>query len=157
MVLEALNLCVIACKGFVKTLESFQDCILKTNSLVYSFWISIAAIFIIYALKYTFKIKPNGEKFLPACIEFFLDVCISLIPLIAIGSHGANKDVFGIMMILLSIIVIIVGIYLRKRHGDLYSETDSLSWRSAICAISAIILCLFLITTVFIFISKLWI
>lgn len=142
--------------AIVKQLSAFQDSVLHSNSMVYSFWISIAAIFIIYALKYAFGIKPNGEKFIPSLVEFFLDVCISLIPLIAIGSHSVDKDVFGIMMILLSVIVVIIGIYLRKLHNDYYSKTNSINTKSVLCAIGAILLCITLITVVFIFISKLW-
>lgn len=155
MISDSINTCAPDSTGFADVLVSFQESIMQSNSIVYSFWLSIVAILLIYLLKCFVKIKPNGEIVFSYAIDFFLDLCIMSIPLIVLGSHDAKKDTFGYFFILAAIVVVIVGTFLRKKWSEFYN--DSKLKAGFACGIGAIIISFVLLTIVYIFISKIWI
>ena len=135
--------------------DSFQEYVMQANSMVYSFWLSVIAIFLIYFFKtYLIKILPVGEKLLPALMEFLIDVCVTLIPIIAVGSFNASKGPFGMFLVMASIVIVLLCTFFRKKWGDCYTGDK----KCANCyMIACVFVCIFYIFTIYHYISKTWI
>ena len=155
MISDSINTCAPDSTGFANVLNSLQEFIMHSNSMVFSFWLSIFAILLIYLLKGFVKIEPNGEIVFSYTIDFFLDLCIMSIPLIVLGSRDAHKDTFGYIFIFVAIVVVTIGTFLRKKWSEFYTKSKYKA--GFVCGFLAILISFVLLTVVYIFISKLWI
>ena len=137
-------------------LDSFENFITSSNSMVYSFWLSVGAILLIYLLKKLYiKELYTGEEIIPTIQEFFIDLCVTMIPLIAMGSIEANKAYFGIFLVFVSIILVSFCAYLRKWSCICYK--DAKYFWLIFCFFFCIVLCLINIISVYYYISRRWI
>lgn len=135
--------------------DAFQDYVMQANSMEYSFWLSVIAIFLIYFFKTcVIKTLPVGESLIPACMEFLIDVCVTLIPIIAVGSFNAGKGPFGMFLILVSIVIVSLSTFFRKKWGECFTQKKRSAYFYLIACIS---FCIFYISTIYHYISNTWI
>lgn len=135
--------------------DKIECFISSSNSLVYSFWLSVVALLLIYLLKKLYiKELYTGEEILPAIQEFFIDVCMTMIPLIAINCSGTGKVNFGFFLVIIAIILISFCAYLRRKSCDFY-QNKRIGLVIA-CASSSVIICLIFIGAIYYYISESW-
>lgn len=137
-------------------LDCFEDFITTSNPLVYSFWLSVGAILSIYLLKKLYiKEVYTGEEILPAIQEFFIDLCVTMIPLIAIGCMEVNRPNFGFFLVSIATIIVSFCAYLRRLSSEYYKGKKYI--KMSVCIAFCIFFCLVVICSVYHYISERWI
>lgn len=95
-------------------LSSIEVAINDMNSLMLSLILSAVAIVVIYIFKFRLIAKdPSGNVVLGALAEYPIDLCITLIPIIAVGAVENRHPYFGIILILIAIVVIFLAYKIR--------------------------------------------
>jgi len=104
-------------------LANLETSVNSMNSLMLSLCLSAFAILVIYIFKFRLISKdPAGSTWLGALAEYPIDLCITLIPIIAVGTVENEHSYFGILLILVAIVVIFFayklrGFYFRKKNS----------------------------------------
>lgn len=104
-------------------LADIETSVNSMNSLMLSLCLSAFAILVIYIFKFRLISKdPAGNTWLGALAEYPIDLCITLIPIIAVGTVENEHPYFGILLILVAIVVIFFayklrGCYFRKKNS----------------------------------------
>lgn len=137
----------------VNVLDKFESLVLSANSMIYSFWLSCGALILIYLLKKLYiKEVHTAFEVIPALQEFFIDLCMTTIPLIAISCNEAGKSEFGYLLVFLSVIVISICAYLRKISSKCLNSKNYCG--SAVSGIFCVVICIVVIVVLYYYISR---
>lgn len=108
-------------------LASTEMAINGLSSLMLSLCLSAAAIAVIYIFKFRLIAKdPVINPWLGALAEYPIDLCVTLIPIIAVGTVESEHPYFGIFLILIAIVVIFFAYKLRGCYFNIKNSGDKI-------------------------------
>lgn len=97
------------------------------SSLMLSLCLSAGAIAVIYIFKHRLIAKNMASSLVwVAVAEYPIDICITLIPIIAIGTVENQHPYFGILLVMVAIIIIFFAYLLRSFFFKMMNSGDKI-------------------------------